>query len=243
MGCGRAQSQDRSVRANSEPGREELLATSPDASSARDDDAGPLPLPSDGNASCTGPECPDCPAPEGPAYQGARDLWARNPSTGDCCRYGDIGAPPATWPFFYTEEACRNDCRCASVDGQIDPRTSLECICSVEACPSSIEEAEQRLCNASPPPEPAVQRLVGCGLVVVIDRNGYSGTGWVFEQPLESTDAAAPRLVGSTRFSDATSETCEPFVWSAGPDFFECEELVSCQLCGASPGPEYPPCE
>jgi hypothetical protein len=93
----------------------------------------------------------------------------------------------------------------------------------VEDCPSSIEEAEQRLCSESSPPEPAVQRLVGCGRVVVIDRNGYSGTGWVFEQPLESTDAGAtvPRLVGSTRFSDATSETCDPLVWSA----------------------EYPPCE
>jgi hypothetical protein len=246
VGCGRARSLDRSAPANGEPGREESPTTRPDASPAGDDDAGALPLPSDGDASCTGPECRECPAPEGYAAQAARDVWARNPATGDCCRYGDIGSPPATWPFFYTEDACQNDCRCASVDGQIDPRTSIECICSVEDCPSSIEEAEQRLCSSeSFPFEPAVQRLVGCGMVIVIDRNGYSGTAWVFEQPLESTDAAvaAPRLVGSNRFSDASSETCDPFIWFAGPDYYECEDVVSCQLCGDSPGPEQPPCE
>jgi hypothetical protein len=235
VGCGRARS---------EPGREESPTTRPDADPAEDDDAGVLPLPSD--ASCTGPACRECPAPEGYPRQSSPDLWARDPSTGDCCRYGDIGAPPATWPYFSTEDACQNDCRCASVDGQIEPRTSLECICSVEDCPSSIEEAEQRLCSsASFPPEPAVLRRVGCGMVIVIDANGFSGTGWVFEQPLESADAAAtaPRLVGSTRFSDASSETCDPHVWFAGPDFYECEEFVTCQLCGDSPGPEYPPCE
>jgi hypothetical protein len=245
VGCGRAESQEQTVRASSEQAREKTPTMSPDASSAGGDDAGSLPLSSDGNTSCTGAECSECPAPRGPANQGAPSLWARNPSTGDCCRYGDIGPPPATWPYFLTEDACRNDCRCASVDGQIEPRTSLECICSVEDCPSSIEEAAQRLCSVSSPPVPAVQRVVGCGLVAVLDRNGYSGTAWVFDQPLEPTGAAAivPRLVGSTRFSDAGSETCDPRVWFAGPDIFECEELVFCQLCGESPGPEYPPCE
>lgn len=116
----------------------------------------------------------------------------------------------------------------------------------MEDCPASIEEAEQRLCGSDPfPLEPAVQRWVGCGMVVVIDRNGYSGSGWVFEQPVESMDAAAaaPRLVGSERFSHTSSETCDPLVWLAGPAYYECEDFVSCQLCGESPGPEYPPCE
>jgi len=175
-------------------------------------------------------------------------VWVRNPSTGDCCRYAPLAAAPSTWPLFDSEDACQNDCRCAiTEDGEVQYRTSMECICSVEYCPSSIEEAEQYLCSeARFPPEPAVQRLVACGMVMVIDRNGYSGDGWVFEQPLESTDAAAaaPRLVGSTRFSDASSEACDTHTWEAGRDFFECEEeVVACQLCGDSPGPDRPPCE
>jgi hypothetical protein len=235
VGCGRASSPDRSVRTNDEPGREESL-TKPDASPAADDDAG-SPLPAS-----------ECPAPRVDAVRDAQPVWVRNPSTGDCCRYAPLGAAPATWPLFFTEAECQNDCRCAiGEDGQVEYRTSIECICSVEDCPSSIEVAEQRLCaDASSLTITAAQRLEGCGMVMVVDRNGFAGDGWVFEQPLESTDGAvaAPRLVGSTRFSDASSEACTPRVWGAGRDFFECEEeVVSCQLCGESPGPAFPPCE
>jgi hypothetical protein len=235
VACGRADGGDRAVRTNDEPGREVSSPTRPDASPARDDDAG-APAPAS-----------ECPAPLVNAVQNAQSVWVRNPSTGDCCGYAPISAAPSTWPLFFTEEECRDDCRCAiGENGQVQYRASIECICSVEDCPSSIEVAEQRLCNdSSSALEPAVQRFVGCGMVMVVDRNGYSGVGWVFEQPLESTGAAPgePRLVGSSKFSDATSEACTPDVWGAGRDFFECEEVVTCQLCGDSPGPDFPPCE
>jgi len=229
LGCSRADSGNRSVRTNSEPGRAEPMAQ-PDASPAGDDDAG-TPAPSS-----------ECPEPLVGAFQSSQAVWARSPA-GDCCRYAPLGAAPSDWPFFLTEEACQNDCRCPSVDGEIQFRTSLECICSIEDCPSSIEEAEQSLCsNTSGPPVAAVQRVVGCGMVMVVDRNGFSGSGWVFEQPLES--AGAPRLVGSSRFSDASTKGCDPNAWGAGRDFSECEEeVVTCQLCGESPGLEFPPCE
>jgi len=190
-----------------------------------------------------------CPGPRGLVVQGAPDGWVRNPSTGECCHYDPINTGPQTWTNFPTEEACQNDCRCAVEDGEVQLRTSIECICTVESCPSTLEAAEQLLCDESRfPPEVAVQRMVGCGMVVVVDVNGFSGDAWVFEQPLESTDAgpAAPRLVGSSRFSDATSETCSPFTWSAGRDFFlECDQAnyVACQVCGGLPGLPTPPCE
>lgn len=230
VGCSRAGDGDRSVRTNSEAERAEPT-TEPDASPAGREDAG---------ASAPSSECPE---PRVDAFQSAQAVWVRSPSTGDCCRYAPLAAAPSDWPFFLTEEACQNDCRCPSVDGEIQFRTSLECICSLEGCPASIEEAEQLLCsNTSGPPVAAVQRVVGCGMVMVVDRNGFSGSSWVFEQSLEST--GAPRLVGSGRFSDASSEACDPFVWGAGRDFYECEEeVVTCQLCGDSPGLEYPPCE
>lgn len=213
----------------------------PDATAAADDDAGAV-SPPVGSAF-------ECPAPQGLALQGAREAWARNPSTGDCCHYDQINTAPQTWTLFFTEDACRNDCRCAVEHGQVQFRASIECICSVESCPSTIEEAEQRSCDEGRfPPEVAVQRLVGCGMVMVIDRNGFSGDGWVFEQPLESTDAAvaSPRLVGATRFSDASSATCDTSTWLAGRDFIsECDpaEVVACQLCGDSRGPDVPPCQ
>lgn len=105
------------------------------------------------------------------------------------------------------------------------------------------------MCTASSPLLPAVQRLVGCGMVVVIDRNGYSGSAWVFEQSNEPGDAAPPAsgLVGASKFSDAVLlERCPSSSWRAGRDFFaECDdaEVVACQLCGDSPGPDYPPCQ
>jgi hypothetical protein len=72
-------------------------------------------------------------------------------------------------------------------------------------------------------PEAAVQRLVGCGLVMVADRNGYSGYEWVFEQASESGDSGPPasRLVGASQFSDAvSSDACETSTWEAGRGFF-----------------------
>jgi hypothetical protein len=234
VGCGRASSRDRLVRANGEPGRAEPTM-GPDASPAEEDDAGGPPPAS------------ECPAPLVDTVQGAQSVWVRNPSTGDCCRYAPRSAAPGTWPLFRTEDECQNDCRCAiGKDGQVEYRTTIECICSVEDCPTSIEAAEQRLCSDPSFAEgPAVQRMVGCGMVMVVDRNGYAGFGWVFEQPLESTGAAEPRLVGSSKFSDATSEACTPNVWGAGRSFSECdaEKVVTCQLCGDSPGPDFPPCE
>jgi hypothetical protein len=237
-GCGRADSGDRAVRTGDEPFVEVEPTRVADAPAATD--AGAV-SPPDGGA-------PECPAPQGLALQGVTEAWARNPSTGSCCHYDNINTSPRTWTLFSTGDACQNDCRCAVEDGQVQHRPSIECICSVESCPSSIEEAALRLCDEGRfPLEVAVQRLVGCGMVMVIDRNGFSGDGWVFEQPLESTDAAvaAPRLVGATRFSDATSEICDTSTWLAGRDFLECDlaEVVACQLCGDSPGPDVPPCE
>jgi hypothetical protein len=111
-------------------------------------------------------------------------------------------------------------------------RDSLECRCSLESCPSTLEEAEQTLCAVTTP-EAAVQRLVGCGMVAVADRNGYSGYAWVFERPSASGDVGPPasRLVGASKFSDAVSfDACETSSWEAGRDFFaECAaEVVAC---------------
>lgn len=127
-------------------------------------------------------------------------------------------------------------------------RDSLECRCTLESCPSTLEEAEQSMCAVTSAFLPAVQRLVGCGMAVVIDRNGFSGYAWVFEQPNESSDAAtAAGLVGASKFSDVDSfDPCPTSSWIAGRYFFEeCDaaDVVTCQLCGDSPGPEYPPCQ
>lgn len=71
----------------------------------------------------------------------------RNPWSGGCREYAPLAAAPGEWPLFYSEKACRNDCRCAVEGGKVECPMSLECICSVEDCPSTIEEAQQRLCS------------------------------------------------------------------------------------------------
>jgi hypothetical protein len=180
--------------------------------------------------------------------------WARNPATGGCCLYTNQAAAPTGWLRFDSEATCNTRCLCSALEGFEgafeDLRAvpdSLECRCSLESCPATVEEAEQSLC-AAPLPTTAVQRLVGCGMVVVIDRNGYGGKGWVFDQPSESGDAAPPALlVGAMQFSDAdTTEACTSSSWQSGRDFFaECDpaEVVACQVCGDSPGSEHPPCQ
>jgi hypothetical protein len=162
-------------------------------------------------------------------------------------------AAPIGWLRFDGEAACNTACLCSALEGfegdfeDLRPmRDTLECRCSLTTCPSTVEDAEQSMCAVISPPA-AVQRLVGCGMVLVRDRNGFSGYEWVFEQPSESGDAAplASRLVGASEFSDATSsDACISSSWGAGRDF-ECDdaEVVTCQLCGESPGPEYPPCQ
>jgi hypothetical protein len=225
-------------------------ASSPDASSTGDDgniDAGAS-LPSG-----AGTECP-APRPNATSYVAAG--WAREPGTGQCCRYVNRSTAPTGWLRFDDEAACKASCLCSALEGfegdfedLLPVPDSLECRCSIESCPSTPEEAAQSMCTASEIYMPAVQRLVGCGMVVVIDRNGFAGHKWVFEQPSASGDAArsAPALVGASKFSDAdTSEACPSSSWSVGREFFdECDaaEVVTCQLCGDSPGPEYPPCQ
>jgi hypothetical protein len=209
-------------------------------------DAG-VSLPSDGSFVC--------PAPRRDAQLGYARGWARDPATGECCPYMNRSAAPEGWLRFDDEASCEARCLCSELDGfegaydDLPPvRDSLECRCSLETCPSTLEEAEQSMCTVTSAFLPAVQRLVGCGMVVVIDRNGFSGYSWVFEQP-STGDAAAPAsgLVGASKFSDAdSSDPCPTSSWGAGRSFFaECDEaeVVTCQLCGDSPGPEYPPCQ
>ena len=209
-------------------------------------DAGVLPPSGDGA---------QCPAPRLDAMPGIAAGWARDPATGHCCEYMNRSAAPTGWLRFDDEAACNAECLCSELEGfegafedLPSVSDSLECRCSIESCPSTLEEAEQDMCSAPSPFPPAVQRLVGCGMVVVIDRNGFSGHAWVFEQSSESRDAAplVSGLVGASQFSDADSTgPCPSSSWAAGRDFFaECDEaeVVACQLCGDSPGPEHPPC-
>jgi hypothetical protein len=129
---------------------------------------------------------------------------------------------------------------------------SIECRCSLESCPSTLEEAEQSMCAVVGPFLPAVERHVGCGgVVVVFDNNGHAGSAWTFERPSESGDPApaASRLVGAAKFcgaSSSDSDPCHAAPWPAGHDFgVECDygPVVACQVCGDSPDTDYPPCQ
>jgi hypothetical protein len=228
----------------------EPTAPGPHESSTGDDDT------NDAGASLPSGDRAECPAPRGDATPNVAAGWAREPVTGRCCSYANRSAAPAGWLRFDDEAACESRCLCSALEGfegnfedLLPVRDSLECRCSLERCPSTVEEAEQSLCTATSPFPPAVQRLVGCGMVVVADRNGYSGYSWIFEQPSESSDAAPPAsgLVGASKFSDAdSSDPCPTSSWGAGRDFFaECDtaEVVTCQVCGNSPGSDYPPCQ
>lgn len=251
LACGRADDAQSSPlpilvrsRAESEP-----TAPPPIESSTADadtDDAGPSLSSGDGT---------ECPAPRREATPGVASGWARDPATGDCCRYANKNAAPNGWLRFDFEAECKSRCFCSALEGfegafedLLGVPEPLECRCSMVSCPSTLEEAEHSLCSVTAPPA-AVQRLVGCGMVAVSDRNGYSGYTWVFEQPSEAGDAEPPpsRLVGASLFSDVSvSEACTTSSWSSGRDFFtECAaaDVVVCQLCGDSPGTEYSPCE
>jgi hypothetical protein len=251
LACGRADdaqsfSPPIDVRPRGENEPAAPLPIEPSAADAATSDAGTS-LPSSDSA--------ECPVPRPDAMPGVAAGWARDPATGHCCSYVNRTAAPDGWLRFDREAECKTRCLCSALEGfegdfdaLVAVPESLECRCSLVSCPSTLEEAEQSLCSVTAPPA-AVQRFVGCGMVAVADRNGYSGYQWVFEQPSESGDAAplASRLVGASQFSDASSsEACTTSSWISGRDFFaECDgaEVVACQLCGDSPGPEYPPCE
>jgi hypothetical protein len=186
---------------------------------------------------------------------GGQPSWSRNPATGECCRYDDLVVAPERWPFFDTEAACQSDCRCSVLDGLVEDvgvngtqysygteRTSLDCRCSKESCPSTPAQAEQTLCEAFG----AAQRREGCGRVFVVHGDGpYSNysNGWVFEQSLLSTDAGAatPRLVGGYESSDAPGQ-CGTYGWIAGLEF-DCDSAVACQVCGESAEDPLAPCQ
>lgn len=247
--CGRAENpQGSSLPTDARSSDEDVPAASDrNESSAGDDDT------NDAGASLPSGDGAECPVPRLGAPQAGRAEWARDPATGNCCRYANSTAAPTGWLRFDYEAACRSDCLCSALEGfagdfedLLPVRETLACRCTLESCPSTREEAEQSMCAVFGPP--AVQRLVGCGMVVVVDRNGFSGYAWVFEQPSQS-GAAPPAsvLVGAAHFSDdLSSNACTPTSWSVGRDFFtECDdaEVVACQLCGESPGPDYPPCK
>lgn len=249
LACGRAES------GQTPPIAGDVGATAIDELSAPAPSESPASNGADPGASLPSGDGAECPAPLRSSPLDDRAAWARDPATGNCCRYANQGAAPAGWLHFYDEGACKSDCLCSALNGfegdfaALAPvRDSLECRCSLEDCPATLEEAERSLCAVTVPPA-AVQRLEGCGMVVVIDRNGYSGRAWVFEPSIASGDAApaVSRLVGAAKFSDDQSfEPCPMSNWRAGRDFFaECDdsEVVTCQLCGDSPGPEYPPCQ
>jgi hypothetical protein len=58
---------------------------------------------------CTNEVCPDaCPPPK-PNDAGCPSLpnyWAKNPTSGTCCKYQDACAQPDGWATFYDEEEC-----------------------------------------------------------------------------------------------------------------------------------------
>jgi hypothetical protein len=251
LACGRAENAPSSSLPTDlgSSDEDEPAASGPNEASMGDDDT------NDAGASLPSGDSAECPAPRPGATPGVAAGWARDPATGGCCRYTNRTSAPIGWLRFDDEAACKSDCLCSELEGfegdfedLLPVRDSLECRCSLESCPSSLEEAERSMC-AVISPLAAVQRLVGCGMVVVVDRNGYSGYTWVFERPSESGDAAPPAsgLVGASKFSDAfSSEPCPTSSWFAGRDFFaECDdaEVVTCQLCGDSPGSDYPPCQ
>jgi hypothetical protein len=192
-------------------------------------------------ASDVGP-CP------GPAVNGGvgRPVWARSPETGDCCRYEGSLAAPRSWLPFATEAECQSSCRCSALDGfsgmygwYATERSSLECRCSAETCPSTIAEAEQLSCRAS-----SVARSEGCGQVMIWYANGATGESWIFERSLASADAggAGVRLIGAGQLSDVPLGPCQAYEWIAGRAF-ECDDVTTCQVCNGGAASSIPPCE
>jgi len=239
LACG---SEDAATRLPAPPGGGRDAAAASDGRDALDAGEGSAPPPADASTAC--------PAPRPTSVSTGLVVWARNPETRDCCPYDDYAAAPDDWPYFDTEAQCQSTCRCSVLEGfraEYDAynteRSSLECRCSTETCPSSVAEAERIMCSrASFFP---VVRREGCGRVMVVDANGLAGDAWIFERPLESTDAggAGERLIGAGQFGDVPSPACQAYEWVAGASF-DCEEATVCQLCGdESAIPPAPPCE
>jgi hypothetical protein len=254
LACGRAENAPSSslptdVGASDE---DEPAASGPNEASMGDDDT------NDAGASLPSSDSAECPAPRPGATPGVAAGWARDPATGGCCRYTNRTSAPSGWLRFDDEASCKTGCLCSALEGfegdfedLLPVRDSLECRCSLESCPSTLEEAEQRLCAVAGPFPPAVERHVGCGgVVVVFDNNGQSGSAWTFQPPSESGDpaAAAPRLVGAATLcgvNSSDSDPCHRAPWPAGRDFgIECDygPVIACQVCGDSPDTDYPPC-
>jgi hypothetical protein len=172
--------------------------------------------PDDGQGSSLPRPRPE-PAPEVAA------VWARDPATDECGYYAD---------------------RDAGLNGWLRFDSYIECRCSIESCPSTLEEAGARLCAVTSPP-PNVQLFMGCGVVAVVD---YSGAHWTFEQPSASGGSATPalRLVGAAKYSDASSfDAGSTSSWMAGidPTYCNCGPSSVCALCGEEAAAGFPPCQ
>lgn len=183
---------------------------------------------------CEHADCAACPAPSVEVTRG-EPQWSRDPETGNCCPYAAYQAAPPSWPHFATEEECRSDCRCSSLEGFLEDvglfataRSTLECRCAAGDCPATPEAAIEALeADCNPLFERAVRRREGCGRLEFTTFDGLYGDSWVFEVG----DAGAPVLVGSLRAGDVNFAPCETYVSIAGQSF-DCEEYVECLVCG-----------
>lgn len=143
--------------------------------------------------------------------------WALDPAAGECLYYANRSEAPDGWARFDSE---------------------VECRCSIENCPSTIEEAEQRLCAVASPPAP-VLRFVGCCLASVGRYSEDRVEEWTFEL---SGDSAA-RILGAGRYS--SGDAGSPSNWQAGVDPGLCDydgSSTVCLLCGEDPDVDWPRC-
>ena len=179
-----------------------------------------------------------CPPPVVEITGSGYPVWAREYSSGQCCRYEDQAVAPESWPVFDSEAECEGSCRCAELEstpGAGTPpfaeRISLECACGDSGieCASNPDAAATTLCSQGY----TVLRSEGCGLVRVAPDVALFGQEWVF-------DASSSALVGVTLFSDAPNGPCRTFSTYGGVEL-ACSDVVTCQLCGEDSAA--PPCE
>jgi hypothetical protein len=207
-----------------------------------------LPKVDDANSGVTGGDgsIPDaapafvCPPPETGALCERRAWWGRDLDTGSCCRYPNRCAVPPSMPAYETEAACRTDCRCATVDRVVEggetyfvtERTTLECACESEDCPTDIQEETRRQCDAG---NTYLTRSEGCGMIRLADDTGFTGRHLLF-------DAETGSLLGLSAYSDVPTMRCNTWEFIAGAAF-ECDDATVCHPCGVPMGSTIPACD
>jgi hypothetical protein len=199
---------------------------------------------------CTQTPCAVCPAPwpatDGGGACATGAVWAKDPSSGSCCRYGSTCEAPQAWATFASEAACLPVCGCSDRVDDFTVRQPLACWCATHDCSVGVNAAQdgaRAACNGLN--NQGFARTSGCGQIEIWAGGGFGASGLIFDLPTGT-------LVGAYQFSDTWWGQCQEALVTGyiygdrgllpGAPGSSCPQVDECLICGWVFGTLPPPC-